>query len=68
MKMIDWLDHMHLSQREFAPRLGVQESYFSLLCTGKRYPTLKRAILAERLTNGMVRATQDWIPEELLKP
>ena len=59
MKMIDWLEHMNITQRDFAPKLKIKEPHFSLLVNDKATPSLKVALLAEKHTHGMVKCS-DW--------
>ena len=58
----EWMRRAKFSQAELARHLGFEESYVSVLLSGKRTPGLENAIKIERRTGVMVEA---WASSEL---
>lgn len=51
------------SQRAWAARLEISQSYLSLLLKGEKVPSLELAVRIERATGGRVPAIS-WVPDE----
>ena len=56
MKLVDYILSSGIKRRKFAERIGVSESYISLLVNGKRRPSVSVALQIERITGGNVSA------------
>lgn len=59
-----WIDRQKTTQRDAASYLGMDETYVSHLCGGKRTPGLDNALLIERKTGIPV---ESWASETLDK-
>jgi DNA-binding transcriptional regulator YdaS (Cro superfamily) len=67
MKLKQWIVKTEgMSQREFASRLGIGEGHLNRWLMGLNIPSLRNAIMIEKLTNGEVTA-EDLLPVTILK-
>jgi DNA-binding transcriptional regulator YdaS (Cro superfamily) len=54
MNLSEFFEHSKMSQRDFAARVNVTEASVSLWRSGKRTPSLNKAVIIERFTDGLV--------------
>jgi len=61
-KLQHHLETNHIARREFADRIGVDQSVLSRFCRGLARPGLDKAVAIERATDGAVPASY-WVDE-----
>lgn len=61
-KLQHHLETNNIARREFADRIGVDQSVLSRFCRGLARPGLDKAVAIERATDGSVPASY-WVDE-----
>lgn len=64
MKLSDFLDQQHITQKQFAERLGVHQMHVHGICRGKNRPSADLARRIEELTDGHVTRLELLYPED----
>lgn len=64
-QLVDWMDRRGLNQRETAKHFEWDETFISMLVTGRRLPGLANAVRIERETGIPVEA---WVSSEHDEP